>query len=276
MASTSLGGHEVSTVAGSVSGVTASLSHEFAERGRSCVEAGAKDLAFTVTYCPGEGREKGMSVVLDTQLSGQFRLDAFSAWLIFTSVWIDNAPSLDIPARIAIPDAATPRSSMDPKPVTPLSPRSAPLQTPSTVTRMSPTEELPSALETGVPGSATEDVPIREREKLGVVAIVRFRAIDFDANIAISRAKLEISPIVLRTVSNGEKTEVDLRIGKTQVTAEGDISGNLCSDRLSFNTVRLSSRATGNSAPTVLAMSIDAGDLSGNLFLGDVNILRFQ
>jgi len=240
MASTSLGGDEPSTVAGSISGVTASLSHEFAEQGRSCVEAGAKDLAFSLTHCDGdEGLEQGLSVVLDTQLAGQFRLDAFSAWLIFTSVWIDNAPKLDIPLRTAIPEAAS-SDNVNPTPT-------------ATICETGPS-----------------------REKLGVAALVRFRTIDFDAEIGVSQAKLEITPIVLRTISNGEKTEVDLSIGTTKITAQGDISGNLCSNKLVFNTMRRSSRASEESESTVLSMSIDAGDLTGNLFLGGTNIFRFQ
>jgi hypothetical protein len=239
MASTSLGGNAPSTVAGSISGVTASLSHEFAEQGRSCVEAGAKDLAFSVTHCLDEGQEQGLSVVLDTQLAGQFRLDAFSAWLIFTSVWIDNAPKLDIPLRTAIPEAA---SSDD------INPTPAPAQC----------------------GHGTG------QQKLAVGALVRLRSVDFDAEIAVSQAKLVISPIVLRTISNGEKTEVDVKIGTTKIKAQGDISGDLCSDKLVFNTMRRSSRASGESESTVLSMSIDAGNLRGNLLLGKVNIFRFQ
>lgn len=240
MASTSLGGDESSTVAGSISGVTASLSHEFAEQGRSCIEAGAKDLAFSVTHCSDIGRlEQGLSVVLDTQLAGQFRLDAFSAWLIFTSVWIDNAPKLDIPLRTAIPEAAS-SDNVNPTPA-------------------------PAMCDTR--GS---------QQKLAVAALVRFRTIDFDAEVAVSQVKLEITPVVLRTISNGEKTEVELKIGTTKVTAQGDISGNLCSDRLVFNTIRRSSRASEESESTVLSMSIDAGDLRGNLLLGGTNIFRFQ
>ncbi|ORY27357.1 hypothetical protein BCR39DRAFT_589249 [Naematelia encephala] len=231
LASATLGSDEVSTFAGTISGVTASLSHEFAEQGRSCIEAGAKDMAFSVTFCPGtvDRPGKGISVVLDTQMSAEFRLEAFSAWLIFTSVWIDNAPKLDLALRSAIPEAAA--------------------------------------------------APVQQHEvgpKVAVGALVRFRSIDFDANASVSRAKLQVAPIVLRTKSNGESTEVDLQIGVTQITAEGDISGDLRSDGLVFRTVRRSSRAALNTDPTVLSMSIHAQDLTGNLFLGDVNIVRFH
>lgn len=282
MASTSLGGHDASTVAGSVSGVTASMSHEFAELGRSCVEASAKDLAFTVAYCSDhDGGEKGLSVVFDSQLAGQFRLDAFSAWLIFTSVWIENAPPLNVPLHTAIPEAASSDKLVSSNDIAshvqsvPLSPTQIPKDRAQLGGLSSNERGGPIAVLEPESDSAVEDEPLREKKKLVVAAIVRFRAIDFDANISISRTHVRISPIILRTISNGEKTEVDLQIGKTEVTAKGDISGNLCSDRLTFNTLRLSSRATEETS-TVLAMSIDAGDLRGNLFLGEVNILRFQ
>lgn len=244
MTSTTLGTQGISTVVGSVSGVTASLSHEFAERGRSCIEAGAKDMALSITLHPQQtAREgKGLSIVLDTQLVGQFRLDAFSAWLIFRSVWIDNAPKLDTPLRNAIPEAAE-HTKEHSKEATNQSTKSA-------------REE---------PGS-----------KLAVAGLFRFRAIDFDADIAISQTKLSITPVILRTISNGEHTEVDLKIGCTKVYAEGDVSGELCSEGIVFNTVRQSSRAQNKAHSTVLAMSINADVLSGKLFLGEMNILRFK
>ncbi len=231
LASTTIGCKDISTIAGSVSGVTASLSHEFAEQGRSCIEAGAKDMAFSVTVCPGTyGGDEGMSVVLDTQISAEFRLEAFSAWLIFVSVWIKNAPKLDIPLRAAIPEAAS--SDFAP----------------------------PAAVES----------------KMALAALIRFRSIDFDANIAVSQAKLEMTPLTLRTVSDGERTEIDLRIGTTQISAQGEISGDVRSESLVVTTTRRSSRATDSAEATVLKLSIHGGDLSGNLFLADTNILRFQ
>lgn len=231
-ASTTADEEQVTTMAGTVSGVTASLSHEFADQGRSCVEASAKDMAFSFTLCPGtiNGNQKGLSIVLDTQLSAHFRLEAFSAWLIFIAVWVDSAPKLHIPLRASVPDAAT----------TPSAPMSA------------------------------------APPKLSVVALVRLRSVDFDANIAVSTARLEITPITLRTVSNGERTEVDLRSGVTQISARGDISGDVRSESLVFNTSRRSSRASSSTEATVLELSIDGGDLSGNLFLAETNIMRFQ
>ena len=240
LASTTLGKEGLSTVAGSVSGIQSSLSHEFAELGRSCIEAGAKDMAFSVTLCPGAGSQQpGLSVVFDTQLSGQFRLDAFSAWLIFVSVWVDNAPKIqrleELQARAAADAAGDPLEEM----IAPLLARRGP-------------------------------------RKLAVAVLLRFRSIDFDANIGVSRTHLEISPIIIRTTSNGEKTDIDIRIGTTKVAATGDVSGQLESSSLVFNTTRRSSRASSELHVTVLSMAIEGGDLSGNLFLADTNILRFQ
>jgi len=230
LASTTIGGEELTTMAGTVSGVTASLSHEFAEQGRSCIEAGAKDMAFSVSICPQtrNGHQKGLSIILDTQISALFRLEAFSAWLIFVSMWVENSPKLNVPLR-ALPDAAI----------------------------------------------ASTPVPVVQR-KLAVAALVRFRSVEFDANITVSKARLAMTPITLRTISNGERTEVDFRIGVTQVTGRGDISGNLRSESLVFTTSRRSSRASSSNEATVLELSIQGGDLSGNLSLAETSILRFQ
>lgn len=225
VASTLLGGKDTTTLAGSVSGVTAYLSNEFAEQGRGCIEAGAKDLAFSLTLCDADSVQRGLSIVVDTQVGVKFRLEGFSAWLIFMAVWVDAAPKFEIKR-----------------------PTEAPI------------------------------IPVHPvaRTKLGVAALVRFRSIDFDANVSVSQARLEMTPIVIRTVSNGEKTELDLNIGTTLVTAEGDISGNLRSESLKFTTVRRSSRATVGQDPHVLQMKIEGGDLRGNLFIADTNIVRFQ
>ncbi|WWD06286.1 hypothetical protein V865_004376 [Kwoniella europaea PYCC6329] len=234
LASTTIGGNDVTTVAGTISGVTAYLRHEFAEEGRSCIEAGAKDMAFTIAHRPddGNGHQKGLSIVLDTQLSGQFRLEQFSAWLTFAAVWIDSAPPLDLPPKSAIVEAAT--------------------------------------------SSAPALAPIPSQQKLAIVALIRFRSIDLDANVGVTNAKLELTPIVLRTISNGEFTEVDLDIGVTQLTAKGDISGELRSEHLNFHTSRQSSRSATQAVPTVLSMAIDAGDLTGSLLLQELKVIIFH
>jgi hypothetical protein len=238
LASTTLGKQDISTLACTISGVTATLSHEFADQGRSCIEAGAKDMAFSLALCNGYGdghtgdtTRRGVSIVLDTQIAAAFRLEAFSAWLIFTSVWIDNAPALDIQPHAVVPETTNPVS-------------------------------VPLAVSSS-------------RQKLAIAALIRIKSIEFDTNIAVSKAKLSISPLVLRTLSNGERTEVDLKIGTIQVVSAGDISGTITSDSMSFNTVRRSSRATHASDPTVLSMAITAGDLSGLLFVGETNVVRF-
>ncbi|WWC67272.1 uncharacterized protein I206_101180 [Kwoniella pini CBS 10737] len=236
LASTTIGGNDVTTVAGTISGVTAYLRHEFAEEGRSCIEAGAKDMAFSIAHRPynGKGQQKGLSIVVDTQLSGQFRLEQFSAWLTFAAVWIDTAPPLDLPPKSAIVDAAS------------------------------------------TPAPALAPIPIPHQQKLAIVALVRFRSIDFDANVGVTNAKLELTPIVLRTLSNGEFTEVDLDVGVTQLRAKGEISGELRSEHLNFHTSRQSSRSAHQDVPTVLSMAIDAGDLTGSLKLQELSVITFH
>lgn len=235
VASTTIGDGGVSTLAGSVTGVTMSLSHEFAEEGRSCVESGARDLNFSIAYQPEwRGKQSGLSIVLDTQILAKFRLEAFSAWLIFTSVWVDNAPIIELPARPS--DAAEPA----PAPTAP-------------------------------PVAQADAGP-----KIGIAVLARIRSIEFDTFIAVSEAKLKIAPIVLHTLSDGQATWIDLEIGVTEVAATGGISGEVRSERLAFKTVRRSSRATANADPTMLSMSIEGGLLSGSLFLGEKNIVRFS
>ncbi|WVQ94212.1 hypothetical protein IAU59_001290 [Kwoniella sp. CBS 9459] len=232
LASTTIGDDEAATVAGSVSGVTAYLRHEFAEEGQSCIEAGAKDLAFSIAYCPhSETGQRGLSVVLDTQLSGQFRLEQFSAWLTFAAVWIDSAPPLELPPKSSLVETATATSNQ--------------------------ASTLPD-------------------QRLAIAAMIRFRSIDFKANIGVTSANLELTPIVLHTLSNGEKTDVDLKIGVTKVTAKGEISGEIRSEKFNFRTVRQSSRSASHVVPTVLSMTIDAGDLTGKLFLQDMAVMRFH
>lgn len=252
VASTLLGGKHTSTLAGSVSGVTAYLSHEFAETGRGCIEAGAKDLAFSVALCSEEGNtERGLSIVVDTGISAQFQLEAFSAWLIFMSVWVDAAPKLDISNKQA------PASSM--------TSTSAPIKSmPST-----------STVQTCTASGVCQN-PVRA--KLGVAALIRFRSIDFDANVAVTQARLEMTPVILRTVTDGEETELDLNIGTTSIKAKGDVSGSVTSESLKFHTIRRSSRSAASflADPTVLKMSIDAGDLRGSMFIGDMSIVRFR
>ncbi|WVR03135.1 hypothetical protein IAU60_000125 [Kwoniella sp. DSM 27419] len=234
MASTTIGGHDTATVAGTVSGVTAYLRHEFAEEGQSCIEAGAKDMAFSIAYCPHKVTgQKGLSIVLDTQLAARFRLEQLSAWLTFAAVWIETAPPLDLPPTSAMAETAV--ASTHP--------------------------------------SSTAQPSV---EKLAIAALIRFRSIDFDANVGVTYAKLNFTPIILRTLSNGEKTELDFDIGVTHLTADGEISGDMRSEFIKFHTIRQSSRSGAQAIPTVLSMMIDAGDLTGNLFLQDLSVLRFH
>jgi len=235
-----LGGKDTTSIAGTVSGVTAYLSHEFADKDRGCVTAGAKDMAFTVTLCSAEQSRRGLSVVVDTEVAVQFRLEAFSAWLIFMSVWVDNAPKI-----------SALRAETEPAP-TPLSPATA--QTPAIV--VAP--------------------PAQSSNKLGVAVLIRLRSVDFDANVSVTQARLQLTPITVRTVSDGEKTEIEASITRTQITAEGEISGDIRSDNLKFTTVRRSSRATDAADPTVLSLAIEGGDLQGNMFINNLNIVRFR
>ncbi|KIR39832.1 hypothetical protein I307_02554 [Cryptococcus deuterogattii 99/473] len=228
-ASTIIGDGSKATVAGTVSGVRAYLRHEFAE-GKSCIEAGAKDMAFSIDYgFESLTDRKYLSIVLDSSLSAQFRLEQFSAWLAFAAVWLDNAPSLELPSRPPLVEASS--------------------SSPSVHTASTP--------------------------RVTVNALVRFRTVDFDTNIGVTNAKLEMTPVVLRTSSNGVKAELELNLGVTQITAKGDISGEIRSESLVFRTNHQSSRGEAPNDRTVLNLSIDAGTLSSNLSLQEVSVIRF-
>lgn len=249
VAATMLGGKHTTTLAGSVSGVTVFLSHEFASMGQPCVEGGAKDLAFSLALCSEEGnRERGLSIVVDTGVSAELQFATLSAWFEFACVWIENAPKFDLGNKDA------PASSMT-----------------STSAQITSTGST-STVQTSAPCSTAV------RSKLGVAALIRFRSIDFNAKLGVTNAHLKLAPVVLRTVTDGEETELDLTVGETTIQAEGEVSGNLISESLKFHTIRRSSRsgASFEADPTVLKMSIDGGDLRGAAFIGDNNIVRFR
>jgi hypothetical protein len=233
LGSTTIGAEEASTFAGTITGVTTNLSHEYDHLGRSCIEASARDLTFSIIHTPNwRDDQAGVSIVMDTRVSAQFRLDLFSAWLTFVAVWVDNA-GLDKPLIAAIGD-------------------------PSTVAAAVPTP------------------PTSESKQIGIAILARFQAIDFDADVTVSHAKLKISPVILHTLSNGSRTRVDLQVGKTEITAAGDISGTITVDNFAFETVRKSTRATEDTDPQLLKLELKSGDLRASLFLGEANIVRFH
>lgn len=95
VASTTLGADQVTSFAGTITGVAVNLRGSF-DRGQSCLTAGAQDMAFTMAYCPAErdGESAGLSFVFDTSIAAQFRLELYYAFLIMSTEWIDNAPKL--------------------------------------------------------------------------------------------------------------------------------------------------------------------------------------
>jgi hypothetical protein len=251
---TLLGGHDPTTLVGTVSGVGAELSYDFKDRPHH-ITAATKDLAFTVTMTSGNSRS--LSVVLDTELSIQFDLLALNAWLIFKAGWIDNAPKMASFATPAVP--STPQN-----PHMPHLPH-LPHSHASNMSRASSSPHTPAIIVASPP-----------RAKLGIAVLVRLRTVDFEAKLGVTTAQLKLWPIVVRTVSNGEMTTLEATIGKTQITAEGQIWGDVTSDGIKFKTVRRSSRATGTSDPTVLSIIIVAALLTGNMFIGDSNIVGFS
>ena len=230
IATTTVGGDDFITVAGSISGVTSELGHRLIDdSNRSCIIASAKDLAFSVSYLRPTGQHlSGLSVVFETQISAQFRLDSFSLFLMFMAIWVDNIPGLKKLGQ-------------------------------------APAEAVPTPVHAAA-------VP-----KLPIVALFRFKTVVFDADLAVTRAKLKLTPIVLRSLSNGERLELEVNVGLTQIEAIGDISGEVRSESLRFSTTRRSSRASNYSAATMLSLMIEGGDLMASLFLRQTkNIVRMR
>lgn len=231
VASTTLGGDEVTSVAGTITGVTIQLRHEHAGPEKNCIQAGAKDMAFTLAYCPSAryNGQRGLSFVFDSSVSAQFRLDAYSAWLCFMAVWVDDVWKFGTPAK-------------------------------------------PIAEDTVDTSPATSAYSVR----LGIVVLARFRSIDFDVSLPVTRAQLKIAPLVLRTMADGQKTDLGVQIGEMSLHAKGDLSGDITSKRLVMHSIRQSSRTKDMDGPSVLAISIDGGELSGSAYLGHTRIILFH
>jgi hypothetical protein len=231
IANTTLGGDEVTSFAGTITGVNIQLRHEHAGPEKNCIQAGANDMAFTLAYCPSakHGVQRGLSFVFDSSVSAQFRLDAFSAWLCFMAVWVDDVWKFGAPVKPSTPD----------NPEVSSTPSSPPL-------------------------------------RLGIVVLARFRTIDFDVNLPVTRARLQIAPLTIRTLADGSKTDLEVRFGTLSLHAKGDFSGDITSEHLSMHSTRSSSRTPGNTGPSILTMSIDAGALSGSAYLEQVRIVQFH
>jgi hypothetical protein len=221
------------SVGGSITGVTIQLRHEHSGPDKNCVEAAAKDMAFTVLHTPSPGSDgqDGLSIVFDTSVSAQFRLDAYSAWLCFMAVWVENVWKFGRPA------IAPTRESSDQNPAAP---------------------------------------PLPLKPHMVIAALIRFRSIDFDVSVPVTRAALQISPLTVRTLADGQETELEVSIGILNLHGKGDISGDVTSRHLSMHSKRQSSRNKDNSSPSVLVMSIDAGDLTGNAYIDNTKIVQFQ
>jgi hypothetical protein len=230
VASTTLGDYEVTSLAGSITGVTIQMGHQHSAPEKNCLQAGAKDMAFTIAYCPSASRSgrKSLSFVFDTSISSVFRLDSYSAWLCFMAVWANDVWNLN--------------------------------------TR------------TNVPEKEADDqiVPAAPTQRLAFAIVARFRNIEFDVDLPVTRAQLQIKPLTISATSDGKETNTAVRIGTVNLHGKGDISGDVTSRNLIMHSTRQSSRTRSNTSPSVLVMSINAGDLTGNAYLDDTRIVQFH
>lgn len=231
VASTTLGDYEVSSLAGSITGVTIQMGHQHSAPKKNCLQAGAKDMAFTIAYCPSASRtgRKSLSFVFDTSISSEFRLDAYTAWLCFMAVWANDVWKFGTPQKM--PDKE-------------------------------PDDQVVSTAPT--------------QQRLAFAIVARFRTIDFDVTLPVTQAQLKIEPLVISAVSDGKQTDTTLRIGTINLHGKGDISGDVTSRNLTMHSTRQSSRTRSNTSPSILVMSINAGDLTGNAYLDNTRIVQFH
>ena len=226
---TTFGAPRVTTIAGSVTGVALNLRGKY-ERDKSCLTAGAENLAFTATHFPSDiDVQQGWSLVVDTSISAQFRLGFYYAFLALNAEWIDNSPQLEKPHVEPAPNE--------------------------------------NSSETCRPLSVNPEA---------IVIAVRIRQIEFDAEVAVSHVKLNISPLVVKAVSDGRDQKIEVRLGHTEVKADGQISGLLTSQSLAVHAARRSSRARGQDSASLLNLSIDGGELAGRVSIGTKSVAQFK
>lgn len=116
----------------------------------------------------------------------------------------------------------------------------------------------------------------RRKAPEAIVIAVRVRQIEFDAEVAVSRVKLKISPLTINAISDGENQKIEVRLGQTELKANGQISGVVTSDSLAVHAARRSSRAREHDSASLLNLSIHGGDLAGHVSIGTKSVAQFK
>lgn len=113
-------------------------------------------------------------------------------------------------------------------------------------------------------------------DRLAYAVIARVRKISFDVLLPVTQAVLQIDPLIIRTTSDGKKTDLEVSVGTLNLHASGDISGDITSRHLTMSSTRQSTRADETQTSSTLVLSISGGDFTGNAYLENVRILQFQ
>ena len=205
---------------------------------RKCLETQANDLSFSVSYRPGD-RDHQHGVSIVFDTS-----ISADFWLPEYHIWI-----------IFYNYWVTGQRSLVPR-----------------------TAESIKSIQIASSASTITAIP----HQMAIAALIRIRQAVVTMDLGPFKAKGSMVSVAFRALTNGETTSLNIGLGKTSLAVSpvfGGFDGKIESEYLRFETRRRSSRALLPAAePTVLRMSIDAGDLDGrfhNVVLKQ-EILRFQ
>lgn len=138
-----------------------------------------------------------------------------------------------------------------------------------------PERAKPSTVNIPVDASTGANNP-RRKDSEAIAIAVRVRQIEFDAELAVSRVKLKISPLTINAISDGENQKIEVRLGQTEITADGQISGVITSHSLAVHAARRSSRAREHDSASLLNLSIEGGYLAGHVSIGTKSVAQFK
>jgi hypothetical protein len=113
-------------------------------------------------------------------------------------------------------------------------------------------------------------------DKLAYAIIARVRSVQFDVDLPVTQAILQIDPLIFRTTSDGQKTDLEVSIGTLNLHAKGDISGDVTSRYLTMVSTRQSTRADDADTASTLILTITGGEFTGNAYLEKVRIVQFH
>ena len=112
--------------------------------------------------------------------------------------------------------------------------------------------------------------------KVAIAVLVRFRHIDFQSSFGNFEALARINSVVLRTLANGETTQLSLSLNQLDITLDKGLKGSISSRDFSFETLRRSSRSSSLNISTLLRLSLRIGDLKIDILGTETYAFRCQ